>query len=134
MWLKALLGLEIAAKIAIVTYGMWMLEGKNGFSGFCIQAKASLSHSSYFDERSHNLLPRRQRTPVHNFRNGLVRAILIVEKYELNVYRVVPIAYGTLLLGLALYKAAEYWKASSGFKGFKLVKVLVLDQLLYFAL
>ena len=51
-----------------------------------------------------------------------------------NVYRVVPSAYGTLLLGLALYKAAEYWKTTSGFKGFKLVKVLVLDQLLYFSL
>ncbi|OCB85046.1 hypothetical protein A7U60_g8003 [Sanghuangporus baumii] len=42
--------------------------------------------------------------------------------------------YGLILLGLALalYKAAEYWKLSSGFKGFHLVRVLVQDQVIYF--
>ena len=35
---------------------------------------------------------------------------------------------------LALYKATEYWKLSAGFKGFTLVKVLVLDQVVYFIL
>ncbi|OCB83922.1 hypothetical protein A7U60_g9128 [Sanghuangporus baumii] len=35
---------------------------------------------------------------------------------------------------LALYKAAEYWRLSSGFKGLTLVKVLIQDQVMYFAL
>ena len=42
--------------------------------------------------------------------------------------------YGTLLMALALYKAAEYWRMSTGFKGFTLVKVLIVDQILYFAM
>ena len=42
--------------------------------------------------------------------------------------------YGALLMVLALYKAAEYWRMSAGFKGFTLVKVLIIDQILYFAL
>ena len=37
-------------------------------------------------------------------------------------------------MALALYKAAEYWRMSAGFKGFRLVKVLIEDQLLYFFL
>lgn len=40
--------------------------------------------------------------------------------------------YGIILMGLALYKAAEYWRMSAGFKGFALVKVLIKDQVLYF--
>jgi hypothetical protein len=35
---------------------------------------------------------------------------------------------------LALYKAVEYWKVSAGLKGFKLINVLIVDQLLYFLL
>ena len=35
-------------------------------------------------------------------------------------------------MALALYKAAEYWRMSAGFKGFTLVKVLIYDQILYF--
>ncbi|KAL5524826.1 hypothetical protein ACEPAF_9972 [Sanghuangporus sanghuang] len=46
----------------------------------------------------------------------------------------IPMAYGTILMILALYKAAEYWKMSAGFKGFVLVKVLIRDQALYFML
>ena len=42
--------------------------------------------------------------------------------------------YGAILMVLALYKAAEYWKISAGFKGFTLVKVLIRDQALYFIL
>ena len=37
-------------------------------------------------------------------------------------------------MALALYKAAEYWKMSAGFKGFTLVKVLIEDQIVYFLL
>ena len=33
---------------------------------------------------------------------------------------------------LAIYKSASYWKMSSGFKGFKLVEVLIRDQVVYF--
>ena len=42
--------------------------------------------------------------------------------------------YGLILMVLVLYKSAEYWKMSAGFKGFKLVKVLVRDQAMYFVL
>ena len=43
-------------------------------------------------------------------------------------------AYGTILMVLAIYKAAGYWKFSVGFKGFALVKILIRDQALYFML
>ncbi|KAL5498596.1 hypothetical protein ACEPAH_1950 [Sanghuangporus vaninii] len=46
----------------------------------------------------------------------------------------VPTTYGLILLCLALYKAAEYWKLSSGFKGFRLVRVLIQDQVVYYGL
>lgn len=36
--------------------------------------------------------------------------------------------YNTLLLVLALYKAAVMWKENSGFGGMVLVKVLIRDQ------
>ena len=42
--------------------------------------------------------------------------------------------FGTVLMVLAVHKAAEYWKMSAGFKGFTLVKVLLRDQVLYFML
>ncbi|OCB83930.1 hypothetical protein A7U60_g9139 [Sanghuangporus baumii] len=45
---------------------------------------------------------------------------------------VIPMTYGMILLCLVLYKAANYWKLSSGFKGFDLVRVLIRDQVLYF--
>ncbi|EJD07103.1 uncharacterized protein FOMMEDRAFT_152461 [Fomitiporia mediterranea MF3/22] len=40
--------------------------------------------------------------------------------------------YGMILLCLALFKAAEYWRISSNFKGFHLVRVLVEDQVIYY--
>lgn len=33
---------------------------------------------------------------------------------------------------LALYKATEYWRDANGFTGFRLVQVVILDQVLYF--
>lgn len=42
--------------------------------------------------------------------------------------------YGVILMALAVYKAAEFWKLSSGFKGLNLVKVLIADQVVYFVL
>ncbi|KAL5524847.1 hypothetical protein ACEPAF_9993 [Sanghuangporus sanghuang] len=45
---------------------------------------------------------------------------------------VVPMVYGVILVILALYRAADYWRMSFGFKGFALVKVLIQDQVMYF--
>ena len=42
-------------------------------------------------------------------------------------------AYGILLLGLALFKATEFWK-HHGFHGSRLVFVLVRDQAMYFVM
>lgn len=42
--------------------------------------------------------------------------------------------YGLILMVLALYKAAQFWTMSAGFKGFALVKVLVQDQVIYFVM
>ena len=42
--------------------------------------------------------------------------------------------YGVILLVLAAYKAAEYWRLSAGFKGFTLVKILIVDQMMYYVL
>ncbi|KAL5501298.1 hypothetical protein ACEPAH_8558 [Sanghuangporus vaninii] len=44
----------------------------------------------------------------------------------------VPMVYAVVLMILAIYKATEYWKISTGFKGFALVRVLVQDQMIYF--
>lgn len=48
--------------------------------------------------------------------------------------RAIPLAYGLLLLALAVYKAAEYWRESAGFHGFALVTILVRDQAIYLLL
>ena len=53
---------------------------------------------------------------------------------SLNCFRIIPMVHGTILMVLALYKAAEYWKISAGFKGFTLVKILIRDQAIYFML
>lgn len=42
--------------------------------------------------------------------------------------------YGVILMALAIYKAADFWRLSGGFKGFNLVKVLIVDQAIYFIL
>lgn len=42
--------------------------------------------------------------------------------------------YSVTLMALAIYKAAEFWRLSSGFKGFNLVKVIIVDQAIYFVL
>ncbi|KAH8112162.1 hypothetical protein DFH11DRAFT_1511888 [Phellopilus nigrolimitatus] len=43
-----------------------------------------------------------------------------------------PMVYGIILMALALYKGAEFWRETSGFSQFTLVKVLVQDQAIYF--
>ena len=37
-------------------------------------------------------------------------------------------------MGMALYKAAEFWRISNGLTGMKLIKILILDQFSYFML
>ena len=50
-----------------------------------------------------------------------------------HLRRSIPLAYGALLLTLALPKAREYWKLN-GFSGSRLFYVLIRDQALYFAM
>ncbi|EJC99847.1 uncharacterized protein FOMMEDRAFT_170378 [Fomitiporia mediterranea MF3/22] len=45
-----------------------------------------------------------------------------------------PMINGLLLMFLALYKASQYWRDSASIKGLGLVKVLILDQAIYFLL
>ena len=58
-----------------------------------------------------------------------------VKSNDLNeIYRGIFVLHGTFLLGLAMYKAAEYWKMAAAFKGFTLVRILIRDQVIYFML
>ncbi|OCB87149.1 hypothetical protein A7U60_g5663 [Sanghuangporus baumii] len=41
----------------------------------------------------------------------------------------IPVGYGVVLMGLALYKASAYWKESAGFRGLTLAKVLFPHQI-----
>lgn len=52
---------------------------------------------------------------------------------DTSIERTIPLAYGTLLLALALYEAAEFWKLN-GLHGSRLVFVLIKDQAFYFIL
>ncbi|KAI5119213.1 hypothetical protein M0805_007724 [Coniferiporia weirii] len=61
--------------------------------------------------------------------------------YENNVspllytlYWTAPLVFELILMVLALYKAAHFWRESGGFGGANLVKVLIQDQALYFVL
>ena len=47
--------------------------------------------------------------------------------------RILPIAFGFLLLMLALFKAREFWKLN-GYSGSRLVVVLIKDQAFYYLL
>lgn len=48
------------------------------------------------------------------------------------IHRAVPMIYDSLLLVLALYKAAALWKESSKLEGLSLLRVLIRDQAIYF--
>ena len=43
-------------------------------------------------------------------------------------------AYQTILAALASYKSVEYWELSDRLKGFTLVRVVIKDQVTYFAM
>lgn len=49
------------------------------------------------------------------------------------IIRTIPLAYGALLLFLALFKAAEFWRLH-GFHGSRLAFILIKDQAFYFTL
>ncbi|KAH8112092.1 hypothetical protein DFH11DRAFT_1609637 [Phellopilus nigrolimitatus] len=51
-----------------------------------------------------------------------------------TLFWVAPVAFELILMVLALRKAAAFWRASAGFRGFGLAKMLVQDQALYFIL
>ncbi|KAH8108371.1 hypothetical protein DFH11DRAFT_1109847 [Phellopilus nigrolimitatus] len=51
-----------------------------------------------------------------------------------TLYWAGPLAYEFILMVLALYKAADFWRSSAGLRGFGLVKVIVQDQAIYFLL
>ena len=50
----------------------------------------------------------------------------------LPLHRTIPLAYGALLLVLALYKAREFWKLNR-FSDSRLILVLIRDQVFYYA-
>ena len=56
------------------------------------------------------------------------------EMSQLISSRVLPLAYELLIMGLAMYKAVKFWKASAGFSGLRLIKVIMMDQVMTFAL
>lgn len=56
-----------------------------------------------------------------------------VDGADFHKTRAVFLSNGTLLLILALYKARIIWAENNGFKGLRLVKVLILDQAIYYA-
>ncbi|OCB89281.1 hypothetical protein A7U60_g3580 [Sanghuangporus baumii] len=45
----------------------------------------------------------------------------------------IPLGYGLILLGLALYKTAEHWRMPSGFKGLHLIRVVIQDEIMYYS-
>ncbi|KAI5118187.1 hypothetical protein M0805_005000 [Coniferiporia weirii] len=51
-----------------------------------------------------------------------------------TLYWTAPFSFEFVLMFLALYKAAEFWRASARFKGLTLVRVLIQDQVVYFVL
>ena len=48
--------------------------------------------------------------------------------------RDIPSVYQTILILVALPKAVTVWKETEGFVGAKLLRVLIVDQILYFLL
>ena len=66
--------------------------------------------------------------------HALAQVNMYPSRFLLTCCRALQAIFGLLLLILAIYKATEYWKTSTGFNGFHLVRVIVQDQLLYYLL
>ncbi|KAH8105641.1 hypothetical protein DFH11DRAFT_1691975 [Phellopilus nigrolimitatus] len=58
----------------------------------------------------------------------------VTPKITGSVTWAIPMAYTTILMALALYKAAQFWKESAGFSQFDIVKVVMQDQAIYFSI
>ncbi|KAI5117041.1 hypothetical protein M0805_000116 [Coniferiporia weirii] len=50
------------------------------------------------------------------------------------LYWIPPTVFELILLVLSVRKGAEFWRVTAGLKGFKLMHVLIRDQVVYFAL
>ncbi|KAH8111439.1 hypothetical protein DFH11DRAFT_1613139 [Phellopilus nigrolimitatus] len=51
-----------------------------------------------------------------------------------TLYWTAPLLFELVMMTLALYKAAQLWKATAGIEGMSLVKVLIQDQVIYFVM
>ncbi|KAI5116821.1 hypothetical protein M0805_002879 [Coniferiporia weirii] len=51
-----------------------------------------------------------------------------------RAHRIPPTVFELILLVLSVRKGAEFWRLTAGLKGFKLMHVLIRDQVVYFAL
>ena len=49
-----------------------------------------------------------------------------------NLFRAIPSAYQIILMIFALSGAFTVWKETEGLTGSKLLRVLIVDQILYF--
>lgn len=63
---------------------------------------------------------------------GAFEPRLALEPGDLLLCRLIPLAYGAVLLVLALFKATAYWKLD-GLRGSRLVLVLLRDQVFYYS-
>lgn len=69
--------------------------------------------------------------------NSSVRIIELIlsQKLELTDHpRAIPSVYQIILMIFAVSGAATIWKETEGFTGAKLLKVLMVDQILYFVM
>ena len=63
---------------------------------------------------------------------GTYAALNGLQMNLLTQCRTIPMTYSVFLMVIALYKAAKIWKEVAGTKGTELIKVLLLDQAIYF--
>lgn len=133
--LKTLLGLESIIELAIMTYLIVALDSKTLINPHKTKPDNLLSHCLQSQPRRSNCMRRRVFciTDQYSCNCGLVSSKKEVWTC-LTLYRSIPMVYGVILTALAIYKAADFWRLSSGFKGLNLVKVLVVDQAIYFVL
>ena len=55
-------------------------------------------------------------------------------KHLLKSRRMMPLVFAVILMILALHKATLFWRLTAGFRGFRLLTVVIQDQFLYFML
>ncbi|EJD00668.1 uncharacterized protein FOMMEDRAFT_159434 [Fomitiporia mediterranea MF3/22] len=47
---------------------------------------------------------------------------------------ILPLVYELIIMGLTLHRAISFWRLSAGFRGFPLIRVVIIDQVFYFTL